>query len=310
MKKLLSVLVLSALLLTGCQSAGSPASAEISASPVPSAESSAAAQAAKSLTSGVADASQMTTVEEVVEDWMTPIPAQDLQDGVYEIAVDSSSSMFRIQRCELRVENGQMNAALTLSGKSYLYLFPGTAEEAAAAAEDQLVTFEETAEGACCFTIPVPALDAGVPCAAFSKNKELWYDRTLLFRADSLPLSAFQEGVLTTPETLALPDGDYRVELSLGGGSGKASVVSPARLTVTEGRYTAEIVWSSKNYDYMRVGEEKLLPVNTEGNSTFLVPVMVFDRPMPVIADTVAMSEPHEISYQLFFSSESIEVLR
>ena len=36
---------------------------------------------------------------------------------------------------------------------------------------------------------------------------------------------------------------------------------------------TATIVWSSPNYDYMIVDGEKYLPTNTEGNSTFEIPV-------------------------------------
>ena len=56
----------------------------------------------------------------------------------------------------------------------------------------------------------------------------------------------------------------------------------------------------------MLVGDEKFEPLVPEGNSTFEIPVLYFDRPMTVIADTVAMSEPHEITYTLTFSSESL----
>lgn len=38
-----------------------------------------------------------------------------------------------------------------------------------------------------------------------------------------------------------------------------------------------------------------------DGNSTFEIPVSVFDAEMEVTADTVAMSEPHEIDYTLKF---------
>ena len=157
------------------------------------------------------------------------------------------------------------------------------------------------------FTIPVEALDAAVPCAAYSKNKELWYDRSLLFRADSLPMSAFREGFFTTAESLGLADGRYMVAVTLSGGSGKARVQSPTALYVEDGACTAVIGWSSKNYDYMKVEGEKLLPVPNEDNSAFRIPVLYFDRPMPVIADTVAMSEPHEISYTLLFDASSLE---
>ncbi|MGX8693199.1 MAG: hypothetical protein ACSW8E_05505, partial [Clostridia bacterium] len=212
----------------------------------------------------VADASQMTTVEDVVQPGMVPVPATDLVDGEYPIAVDCSSSMFRIASCLLRVADGKMEADLTLNSDSYAWVYPGTAEDAARAPEaDYVQPVSDGGEGKV-FTIPVEALDAGVLCAAYSVKKELWYDRTLCFRADSLPLEAFQPGVIVTPESLGLADGAYTVDVSLAGGSGKASVTSPARLTVENGLCTAEIEWSSPNYDYMLVNGEKLLPVNDE----------------------------------------------
>ena len=92
----------------------------------------------------------------------------------------------------------------------------------------------------------------------------------------------------------------------LDGGSGKASVQSPAKLTVKDGKAIAEIIWSSNKYDYMIVEDEKILPVSTEEFSVFDIPVSVFDYKMPVSADTTAMSTPHEIEYTLFFDSTSI----
>ncbi|MBO5523892.1 MAG: hypothetical protein J5986_09505 [Roseburia sp.] len=104
-----------------------------------------------------------------------------------------------------------------------------------------------------------------------------------------------------------LADGTYKINVDLAGGSGKATVESPATLKVSEKKATAVIVWSSPNYDYMIVNGEKYLPVNKEGNSTFEIPVLLFDGEMPVTADTVAMSTPHEIEYTLTFHTDSIE---
>ena len=61
------------------------------------------------------------------------------------------------------------------------------------------------------------------------------------------------------------------------------------------------------NYDYMRIGEKQFFPVQTEGNSTFELPVPVFDRKLTVFADTTAMSTPHEIEYALRFDSGTIQ---
>ena len=94
--------------------------------------------------------------------------------------------------------------------------------------------------------------------------------------------------------------------MTLQGGSGKAQVASPARLTVENGTVTAEIIWSSNKYDYMKVADVRYDPVTTEEHSVFEIPVNGFDYAMPVIADTTAMSTPHEIEYTLFFDSKTI----
>lgn len=54
----------------------------------------------------------------------------------------------------------------------------------------------------------------------------------------------------------------------------------------------------------MKIGTEIYYPVNMEGNSTFEIPVSVFDKKMTVIADTTAMGTPHEIEYTLTFHLE------
>lgn len=110
------------------------------------------------------------------------------------------------------------------------------------------------------------------------------------------------ETVLTKEETgWEFQDGTYQMEVELLGGSGRASVTSPAKVEIKDGKAVATLEWSSPNYDYMVVDGEKYLPVNTEGNSVFRIPVEAFDRDITVIADTVAMSTPHEIEYTLNF---------
>lgn len=112
---------------------------------------------------------------------------------------------------------------------------------------------------------------------------------------------------MTTLEELGLEDGEYVIDALLQGGSGKASISSPAVLTVEDGKASLEVIFSSPNYDYMIVGDEKYEPVNEEGNSTFIIPVDGFDYSMPVTADTTAMSKPHEIDYTIQLDSASIK---
>lgn len=99
-----------------------------------------------------------------------------------------------------------------------------------------------------------------------------------------------------------LDDGQYEVYTLLQGGSGKAHINSPCICNVNNGEITATIIWSSSNYDYMIVNGEKYFPINESGNSTFTIPVEEFDKQISVIADTVAMSTPHEIEYNITFS--------
>ncbi len=93
-----------------------------------------------------------------------------------------------------------------------------------------------------------------------------------------------------------LEDGEYSIEVKM----------EPAVLIVRDGYAYAQIQWDSSSYDYMKVENEKYLPINEEGNSTFEIPITVFGEPMTVIGDTTAMSVPHEVEYTLTFDENSI----
>lgn len=255
----------------------------------------------------IASTSEMVQPEPVTEDWMVPVTADELRDGEYEIEVRSSSSMFQITSCTLTVRDGSMSAAMTMGGTGYLYVYPGTAGEAAHADEKDFIQPEEMEDGTHVFAIPVEALDAEVECAAFSRRKEKWYGRQLCFLAESLPGEAFLEERGNNDGKIDLEDGAYTVEAALDGGSGRASITSPAEILVTGGSVIARIEWSSPHYDYMIVDGEKYLPVNLEGNSVFEIPAAAFDRPLKVLADTTAMSKPYEIEYTITLDSETIK---
>lgn len=124
-----------------------------------------------------------------------------------------------------------------------------------------------------------------------------------LYLALLISLLAFILGGCVSSE---IENGKYRVSVTLTGGTGKASIDSPTEITVNENEITAKIVWSSSHYDYMIVNETKYFPINDSGNSVFEIPIEAFDKDINVIADTTAMSEPHEIEYVLNFSSESL----
>ena len=120
-----------------------------------------------------------------------------------------------------------------------------------------------------------------------------------------------------TPEPAAQPtpqptpsgpeDGSYTANVTLSGGTGRASIQSPAALRCAGGQFYATIQWSSPNFDYMKVNGVRYELISAPGsNSAFEIPVAAFDQPFAVIADTVAMSEPHEVEYTLTFHSDSL----
>ena len=105
----------------------------------------------------------------------------------------------------------------------------------------------------------------------------------------------------------ALKDGSYTVYVKLLGGTGKASVASPASVSVEDGQAYAQIVFSSKHYDYMLVDGVKYMDESVEDeeeNSTFTIPIDGLDSELDIVADTTAMSVPHEIEYHLIFRQD------
>ena len=233
--------------------------------------------------------------------------APALADGVYQASFSTDSSMFHAnEACDgkgvLTVQNGQMSIYVTLAGKGIVNLFPGTAEDAQKPGAEWLQPTLETVhysdgttDEANAFLIPVPYLDEEFDVALVGK-KGTWYDHKVSV-SDPQPLAD------DTAESEVPADGSYTVEAVLQGGSGKASVQSPARLTVENGAMTATVIWSSKNYDRMIVNGQEYTPTYENELSCFTIPVSALGTPLPVQAETTAMSQPHMIDYTLTFSN-------
>ena len=288
--RFVSLLAVSALLAASLAGCGSSASSVTS-----SASSEAVSSVAESAVSGAASESAAAS------------SAQALEDSTYTAEFDTDSSMFHVNEASdgkgtLTVEDGQMTLHISLQSKKIVNLYVGMAADAPDHEADWLqpttdtVTYSDgTSEEVYGFDVPVEALDTDFQLAILG-TKGKWYDHTVSVRN-------VEAQAAEAVETLA--DGSYTCEVTLEGGSGRATVDSPAALTVADGKMTATIVWSSPNYDYMIVDGEKYLPTNTEGNSTFEIPVSALGVPLSVVADTVAMSTPHEIEYTLTFSAPS-----
>ena len=288
--RFVSLLAVSALLAASLAGCGSSAS-------------SVASSASSEAVSSVAD----SAVSEAASESAAASSARALEDGTYTAEFDTDSSMFHVNEASdgkgtLTVEDGQMTLHISLQSKKIVNLYVGMAADAPDHEADWLqpttdtVTYSDgTSEEVYGFDVPVEALDTDFQLAILG-TKGKWYDHTVSVRN----VEAQAAEAVETPA-----DGSYTCEVTLEGGSGRATVDSPAALTVADGKMTATIVWSSPNYDYMIVDGEKYLPTNTEGNSTFEIPVSALGTPLSVVADTVAMSTPHEIEYTLTFSAPS-----
>ena len=237
-----------------------------------------------------------------------------LEDGVYTAEFTTDNSMFHVsEACDgkgtLTVKDGEMSIHISLTSKNIVNLFLGLAEDAKKEGAELLqptvdtVAYSDgTSEDVNGFDVPVPAIDEEFDLALIG-TKGKWYDHKVKV-TNPVP---YDENADEDSQSMDIADGNYEIELDFEGGSGKASVSSPTNISVEQGKITATITWSSPNYDYMLVNEEKYLPINTEGNSVFEIPVEKLDEPIKVIGDTVAMSKPHEIEYTLTFHSDSMK---
>ncbi len=203
------------LLLAGVMLAGALVGCGASSAPASSAASSEAA--ASSAVSEAASASAEAA----------------LPDGTYAADFDTDSSMFHANEAfdgkgTLTVKDGQMTLHVSLASKNIVNLYVGTAEDAASHEADWLqpttdtVTYSDgTSDEVYGFDIPVEALDTDFSVAILGK-KGKWYDHTVSVR-NAQP---------TMKEALA--DGAYTCDVTLEGGSGRATVESPAALTVAD----------------------------------------------------------------------------
>ena len=288
--RFVSLLAVSALLAASLAGCGSSAS---------SVASSASSEAVSSVAA--------SAVSEAASESAAASSARALEDGIYTAEFDTDSSMFHVNEADngkgtLTVEDGQMTIHIRLASTHIVNLYVGMAADAPdheadwlQPTTDTVIYSDGTSEEVYGFDVPVEALDTDFQLAILG-TKGKWYDHTVSVRN----VEAQAAEAVETPA-----DGSYTCEVTLEGGSGRATVDSPAALTVADGKMTATIVWSSSNYDYMIVDGEKYLPTNTEGNSTFEIPVSALGVPLSVVADTVAMSTPHEIEYTLTFSAPS-----
>ena len=84
------------------------------------------------------------------------------------------------------------------------------------------------------------------------------------------------------------------------GGSGKVGITCDD-VNVLDGEAVATITFSSPNYAYVRVNDEKIDGEYTKDTSRFKVPVKL-GKNNEIIGCTTAMSQPHEVTYNIYIS--------
>lgn len=221
-----------------------------------------------------------------------------LPNGVYTVDFITDSAMFRAnEACNrkgtLTVAEGVQTLHVSLQSKKIVNLFPGTAEEAKENEANWLhptvdsVTYSDGyTEDVFGFDIPVASVGEEFDLALIG-TKGVWYDHKV------------------SVEHPVPQEGSFTCAVKITGGSGRASVSSPALLDSDGETLMATIVWSSPNYTYMMVGDDRYEPIQEEGNATFRIPVTL-DEDISVRACTVAMSAPHLVEYTLHFDSTTL----
>lgn len=251
-----------------------------------------------------------------------------LADGTYTADFTTDSSMFKVnEACGgkglLTVKDGKMTIHISLPSENIVNLFVGTAEDAqkdGAAllqpVKDTVYYDDGTSEVVNGFDVPVEKVGEEFDLALIG-TKGKWYDHKVKVEnpveGDTVPGmsaaadSAEDKGAETDhTNTEALADGDYTIEAVLTGGSGRASITSPLKLHVKNGKITADVEFSSDKYDYAIVDGTRYEPDLSSGKSMFTLPLEAIDKGLSVTADTTAMSEPHEIDYVIEFDDSTL----
>ena len=226
-------------------------------------------------------------------------------DGIYKVNnVTSSSSMFNVIDCKLTVKNGKMGAVLTLSGTGYDYLYMGTGAKAAETDKSAWIPYVVDKEGKYTYTVPIETLDKKIAVAAFSHNRQQWYDRMLTFDSNSL------EKIGDVP---VLENGIYSIDVE---SSASMFRVVDCKLTSKDGKMSAVLTLSGTGYGYLYMGtkeeaaaadQSSWIPfvADSNGKYTYTIPVEALDKGI----DVAAYSIKNAIWYDriLTFKSETVK---
>ena len=316
---LLLCLILVLSMLAGCGKGSNNASNTPAGNANNAAETNAANNSNNVQPSGPAvSEADMEKLKELITAGLEAVGAEKLNEGKYDISVLSASDQFKIKESKLMVVGNAMQLVLTVDGDTYSKLFAGKAEDAAKATDAEkaasVINGEKNPDGSVTFRVPVKELNEVIDLAAYADEYGKWFDRPVLAEASSLDSSAIKQedsenDEQNTGKDNKLADGEYTIDITCSGGTGRGGITSPARVFVKDGKYTLEITMTSSTYDYARVKGIKYYNVNPGGLSQFKFPVTSLSGSLPVSADTTAMSKPYEVDYVITFDPDSLTLV-
>ncbi len=124
---------------------------------------------------------KLTTIPTV-----TPVP-DVLETGTYTANVRADSGL-PVDACILYVEDGQINAVMTLKNTDYDRLYTGEAQDAENAREEDLIAYRPSEDGAkhIFWSVPVDKLDSLFEIAARRSSDKVWTDHYAKIVASSV----------------------------------------------------------------------------------------------------------------------------
>ena len=108
-----------------------------------------------------------------------------LTDGTYQVNAEAGGKMFRVTNCVMTVKNGQMTAAVTLSGQGYNRIYLGDVNNAPDDEKNWILPDSLLAEQYT-FQIPVEKLDEVMNIAVHTTKSNKWDTRTLTFHSEGM----------------------------------------------------------------------------------------------------------------------------
>lgn len=272
-------------------------------------------------------------------------PAVKLADGTYKVKADTDDRMFYIytnsknqKLAYLKKKGDKMTVTITLTGQGYDYLYLGTTKEAAKAGKSKWTKFKNIS-GYYTYTFSISKLDTKLQIASHSKNRNKWYQHTIIFyskgavkvksnasyvpsdkdkdkktqkkpkndhKKDRVSKSTADSGKSTSAVNNGtnLKDGVYTPDkFSWSGGTGRLAYIDCSKITVTGGKAYATIVFGSSGYDLVKASG-RTYARSGGGLSTFVIPVKL-NANNTIVGRTVAMSQPHWITYSIYVYSSA-----